>query len=294
MFSGKFYPDITILKQSPNETTLQILNLVKEGKSSEQVVKTVESRLDKILTVVTEELEGGKHSNASVLELTQLTLLHDLRVKGKLTNLEVSEETPVVNGTDEEDDLSPAKGRDGTNGSNTIGNIGTGNTRSNVEREAVDLLHNISKNGKLGYTSVLKLGSTVLIEGGLINAVRKTAGVPEAGRGDDTEFLGVLAVQGSLGDGLSSRSEGSDGGGEGGGDGELHCTFCGDDWIGRIEMCSGTMAMESSYVLRTRTLGCTGKERSDGECCWQGSLLKIRCGWEVQRGVIDKAKLFII
>jgi hypothetical protein len=33
----------------------------------------------------------------------------------------ISKETPVVNGTDQEDDLSPAKSKDGINGSNTVG-----------------------------------------------------------------------------------------------------------------------------------------------------------------------------
>jgi hypothetical protein len=45
---------------------LDIENLVKEWKSSDEVVKSVESRRHKVLAVVAEELKGGKHGQTSV------------------------------------------------------------------------------------------------------------------------------------------------------------------------------------------------------------------------------------
>jgi hypothetical protein len=40
--------------------------VVKEWESCDKLVKTIESRRDKVLTVVTKELKGGKHGKASV------------------------------------------------------------------------------------------------------------------------------------------------------------------------------------------------------------------------------------
>ena len=40
--------------------------VVKEWQSSDQMVESIEARLDKVLTVVTEEFEGGKHGQTSI------------------------------------------------------------------------------------------------------------------------------------------------------------------------------------------------------------------------------------
>jgi hypothetical protein len=46
-----------------------------ERKSGDHVVKTIESRGDEVLRVVTEELKESKHSKTSVLKLLKLTLV---------------------------------------------------------------------------------------------------------------------------------------------------------------------------------------------------------------------------
>jgi len=196
--------------------------VVKEGKSSDKLFHTIKSRLYKVLGVMTEQLKGGKHGKTSVLKLLKLKLLKSGLTKLRLAIIEISKETPVINGTDEEDHLGPSKGRDGINGSNTIGNLGTGNTGGDVKVKTVHLLDNISNHGELGNTSVLKLGGTVLIEGILIDIGRKAERIPESSWLDDSKLI-LVTVQGSLGVGLEGRGKGGGAGGKGGGDGELHC-----------------------------------------------------------------------
>jgi len=190
---------------------------------------------------MTEQFQDGKHGNTSVLKLTKLTLLHHLRLKRKLANLEVSKDTPVVNGTNEENNLGPSKSRDGINGSNTIGDISALEARGDVEGETVDLLNNVSKNGKLGNTSVLELSSSVLVEGLLVNSVTEAARIPESSGCDNTELVLVFTVQGSLGNSLGRRSEGGGGGGKGGGNSELHGV-----WIDELDLCTVQVEMATS------------------------------------------------
>ena len=174
---------------------------------------------------MTEKLKNGKHGNASVLKLVELklgkVLISKLKSRG-LSLLEVSKNSPVVNGSNEEDDLGPSKGRDGINGGNSVGNILACKSRGNVEVETGNFLNNVSYNGKLGNTSVLKLGSTVLSEGLLINIVGKSKRIEESSGGDNSK---LVSVRGSLkrGGGLGNlgRSEGSSGGDKGGKD-KLH------------------------------------------------------------------------
>ena len=130
--------------------------------------------------VVTEELKDGKHGKTSVLELIgerkydqihrishvsnhetsgtylrKLTLLALSGIKGGLASIEVSEETIVVNGTDGEEHLGPAKSGDGINGSNTMGDGCEGDSWGNVSRESEDFRNDVSDDGQLGNTSVL-------------------------------------------------------------------------------------------------------------------------------------------
>jgi hypothetical protein len=69
--------------------------------------------LYKVLTVVTEKLKHGNHGKTSVLQFLELTLLEFFLVEVELSGIEVTKESPVVNGSDEEEDLSPAEGWDG-------------------------------------------------------------------------------------------------------------------------------------------------------------------------------------
>ena len=98
---------------------------------------------------MTEKLKSGKHGKTSVLQFLSLTPLKSLWGKFRLSNLEVSKESPVVNSSNEEDDLGPSKSRDGINGSYTVGNVLACKSRGNIKGETVGLSSNVSKNGKL-------------------------------------------------------------------------------------------------------------------------------------------------
>jgi hypothetical protein len=171
---------------------------------------------------VTEKLKNGKHSKTSVLKLVKLALLKFLGLKIGLSELEVSKESLVVNSSNEEDDLGPSKGRDGINGGYTVGNILACKSRGNIEGETVGFGSNVSKNGKLGNTSVLKFGSAVLVEGLLADSSGEASRVPESGRSDNSKLVLIRrSLKRSGGLGNLGGSEGSSGGDEGGKD-KLH------------------------------------------------------------------------
>merc|ERR1711920_135928 len=98
-------------------------NLVDEWKSSDKLVHTVESRLDQVLTVMTEKFKHSNHSKTSVLQFLKLTLCKFFFIKIKLSSREISEESPVVNSSYKEEDLCPSKGRDCFKSSKSVWNI---------------------------------------------------------------------------------------------------------------------------------------------------------------------------
>ena len=106
--------------------------------------------------VVAEQFQGGKHSKTSVLELGKSTLLGLLGIKVWLARVEVSEETIVVDGTDEKEHLGPSKSRDGVNGGNTVWDIGECKARGDFTRETEDLRDDVSENAKLADAAVLE------------------------------------------------------------------------------------------------------------------------------------------
>jgi hypothetical protein len=172
---------------------------------------------------VTEELHGGEHGNTSVLELSELTLLELSGIKRGLARVEVSEVSPVVDGADQEDDLGPSKSRDGIKGGNTIGDIGTWDSRGDVEGESEEFGDDVSDNSELGNTSVFELSGAVLVEGGLVDVLGEAKRIEESGGGDDTELVlvssgGGLGRDGRARGGLGSR-------GEGGGNTEITLTL---------------------------------------------------------------------
>jgi hypothetical protein len=194
---------------------------VEERKSGDHVIKTIESRGDKVLGVVTEQLQEGKHGETSVLELVELTLLELIGIKVRLAGIEVSKEAVVVNGTDQEEHLGPAESRDSVDGGDTVRDIGELEARGDLSRETVNLLDNVSDDGELANTSVLEFGNTVGVEGLLIDVGGKAKRIEVAGRGDNTK----LVLVGSDGGGdasLGGRSEGGGGGKKGGDNSELH------------------------------------------------------------------------
>ncbi len=52
-------------------------DLVKEGKTGDQLVKTIEPRADQVLAVMAQQFQNSKHGKAAVLQLLQLTLLQN-------------------------------------------------------------------------------------------------------------------------------------------------------------------------------------------------------------------------
>ena len=64
--------------------------VVNERKTGDHLVKSIESRGDQVLRVVTKELKGSKHGKTSVLELLKFALLFFITKVG-LSEIEVSE-----------------------------------------------------------------------------------------------------------------------------------------------------------------------------------------------------------
>ena len=168
------------IKHNPEANVL----VVKEWKTGDKVVKAIESRGHQVLGVVAEELKGGKHGKAAVLELVQLALLKLSGIKGWLASVEVSKEAVVVDGTDEEEHLGPAKSGDGVDGGNTVRDISESKAGGDLSGEGEDLRDDVSDDAKLGNTSVLEFGDTVGIEGLLIDVGGQSQGVEVAGGGD--------------------------------------------------------------------------------------------------------------
>ena len=152
--------------------------LVEEGETSDEVVSSIHATGNH-LCVVAEKLEDSDHGKTSILNLLQLLLselLRSLALAGgdgdfALTQLKSS---PIVDGANKEDDLEPAKGRDGLDGGDTIGDRGEGEARGDVTRKTDYLRHNISDNSKLRNTAVLDLSSSVLVKLGLVDVISQT------------------------------------------------------------------------------------------------------------------------
>mmetsp|Transcript_4744 Transcript_4744/g.13208 ORF Transcript_4744/g.13208 Transcript_4744/m.13208 type:complete len:121 (+) Transcript_4744:110-472(+) len=98
--------------------------VVKEGEASDQFVQTIESGLHQVLRVVTQEFKEGEHGKTSILQFVELEFLKVILSEWLFADFEVSKEAIVVNGSNEEDYLKPAKSRDSRNGRNTVGDIG--------------------------------------------------------------------------------------------------------------------------------------------------------------------------
>jgi hypothetical protein len=146
--------------------------VVKKGKAGDHV--KVSGGGHQVLAIVTEQLQHGEHGNTSMLELRKLGPLLNLNgTEGGLAAIKVSQDSPVVNGANGEDDLEPAKSGEGINGGNAVGDIRESEARGGITRKGVELRDDVSDNAKLGDTSVLELGSAVLVKGGLVNVFSK-------------------------------------------------------------------------------------------------------------------------
>jgi hypothetical protein len=121
------------------------------------------------------------------LQLLKLSGFGDLRSQVWFSAVEVSEESVVVNGSNGEEDLCPAKSGDGIDGSNTIGDLSAWQAWSDVPAESVHFRDDVSNDCQLSNAAVLEFSSSVLVKGSLVDVLAQTGRVPETS--------GLLQVQ---------------------------------------------------------------------------------------------------
>jgi hypothetical protein len=194
---------------------------------------------------MTKKLKNSKHSKTSVLKFLQSTLFF-FSLKVGLSNIEISEPSAHVHGTDEENNLCPSQSGDGVDSGYTVWYIGAGDSRGDIESPAEELGDNVSDYGELGDTSVyeienyivrlstvnkmmdiciviriqltLELGSAVLVEFLLINVLGEAQRIKEPSGGNNSELVlepldggGCTALLGG-GEGGGRAGDGSEGG----------------------------------------------------------------------------------
>mmetsp|Transcript_3147 Transcript_3147/g.7456 ORF Transcript_3147/g.7456 Transcript_3147/m.7456 type:complete len:243 (-) Transcript_3147:53-781(-) len=191
-------------------------HLVEEGEAGDQVVEAIEPWRDEVLRVVAEELQGGDHRQAAVLELLELALLELIGIEVGLANGEVAEDAPVVDGADEEDHLQPAEGRDRVDGGDAVGDVGERNAGGDLAGEPVELRHDVADHAELGHTAMLELCRAVLLEGLRADGGGEAERVEEASGVNNTEL--ALVRRGHL----DGRARGRDGDAGEGVDGLKH------------------------------------------------------------------------
>jgi hypothetical protein len=211
---------------------------VQEGEASDEVAVggvVLVHAANEHLRVVAEELEGGEHGKAAVVELLVglgESLLGGL--EGSETSL-VGQSTSLASGVkgvvdvaDEEDHLHPAEGRDGLDGGNAVGDGGERNARGDDAGESEELGNDVAEDSELANTAVLELSGSVESEGLSIDISGKREGI-EVADGISDASLGLVAhLQGG---GASHTRNGGEGGGadEGSEDSESteHFSICG-------------------------------------------------------------------
>ena len=126
-------------------------HLVEEGKTSDEVRKSIVQFSATVghVAIVANEFGNGKHGQTSVLKFRGLTLGSNFRVESGHTGFEGSQVTIVVNGTNEEKHLEPAKGGDGFDGLDTVGDsISVGATGDEVVVSTGELGEDVSENSQ--------------------------------------------------------------------------------------------------------------------------------------------------
>ena len=124
---------------------------------------------------------------------------------------------------DEEEDLEKTGIRDLGEGGDSGGDgLEAGARVVNVSRKTnTGGGHNVSKDGKLGDTSVLELDITKAVEALLVGISEHTKGIEESERRLGAD-LALEGIEGGLGGNLGCGGKGGGRGDKGGGDGELH------------------------------------------------------------------------
>jgi len=104
-------------------------------------------------------------------DMLPMAALKLLGLEGRLASVEVAEVAVVVDGTNQEEHLRPAEGRDSGDGGDAVGNVGEGEAWGDLSREAEDLGDDEADDSELGDAAVLELAGAVLGEGLLVNVL---------------------------------------------------------------------------------------------------------------------------
>lgn len=128
---------------------------------------------------VTEDLHDSKHGNTSMLELLEHTLFHCLVIQVRDSTV-VPKSTLKFDVADHEENLGPTGGRDSGDGTESVRDVSEWDTGGDDARETKEFLGNVSADGELGNTSMLDLGSAVLVESRLADTTGESERVCKA------------------------------------------------------------------------------------------------------------------
>ncbi len=166
---------------------------IDEWKAGDEVVITIESWDGKVLRIVTDELEEGKHGKTSVLKFRRLAL--GKNVCWQVQNTRGGSEPSVsLDASNEGNNLDPSEEGHCIQCGNTVGEVVcTQLSWDQIVSETVGLGGDVSEDGELGDTAVLELGEAVFVELLLGDAVGEAGGIPETnGReGADLVLKGI-------------------------------------------------------------------------------------------------------
>lgn len=163
--------------------------VVDERKTGDEVVIPIKSWNGKVLRIVTDELEEGKHGKTSVLKFGRLTLGKDIGWQVQNTG-GGSEPSVSLDASNEGNNLDPSKEGHGINGGNTVGEVVCAQlTGDQIVTETVGLGGDVSEDGELGDTAVLELGEAVFVELLLGDAIGEAGRVPETNGGKGTDLV---------------------------------------------------------------------------------------------------------
>ena len=130
---------------------------------------------------MTEKFQSGKHCKTTILEFVELELL-DVTTDRLLSNVEVTKDSVVVDSSNQKENLGPSEEGNRIDGGDTVGNVRELEARSNLTREAINLLDHVSNNCQHTNTSVLELRGPVLIKSFLRNRACQSKWIKVASR----------------------------------------------------------------------------------------------------------------
>ena len=135
-----------------------------------EVVITVETSLNQVLAVVTEQFHRRQHGKAPVLELIELAGLQGRGIDvSPFSGFEVTQEAIVICGANGDHDLCPAKSWNSVNGCDTVRDVCELESGSDFTRESVDLLCDIANDTQHSNAAVFEFSRAILVERRFVN-----------------------------------------------------------------------------------------------------------------------------